>query len=314
MRIRRLPILAVPAAVLLPVAVGLAFLVSCGGSTDSAVSSVRGPARPGTDHLVFGAPIYSDGDDGSSARPLVNYLSRALGIRVDLQMAEPYLELPRLLRAGAVDIAQLPPLTYVRLREEVPEVKAIATAVTSGNPTYLGHLYVKEGSPFRSLNDLRNARVGYVAPESASGYVFARDLLRRKGYNPDVFFSSVAFYGNHPRLLDAVLKGEVDVGAAEDVTNGWLGPHQQPDGLRVIAKTERIPNDCLAARPKLDDQTIGAVLQALLALRPGAPPAAPLAPSTGVNGWVAADEARYERVRSILDREKPPERLAQPSR
>jgi phosphate/phosphite/phosphonate ABC transporter binding protein len=254
--------------------------------------------------MVFGAPIYREGDDGETERHLTQYLSRALGIRVDLRMAEPYHELPRLLRTGVVDVAQLPPLAYVRLRAGAPEVRPIVTVITSGNPTYLGHLYVKDSSPFHSLSDLRNARVGYVAPESTSGYLFPRDLLRRKGYDPDAFFSATKFFGNHPRVLEAVLNGEVDVGAAEDVTNDWLGPHQRPDGLRVIAKTERIPNDCVAARPKLDDQTIVAVLQALVALRPGAPASDQIIQSTGVNGWVAADEARYERVRDVLSREK----------
>jgi phosphonate transport system substrate-binding protein len=291
------------------VGAAVVLLAGCGEVPDT-VSRPQAVAHAAVDHLVFGGALYKEGDDGASVRPLTTYLARRMGIRVDLRMGEPYRELPTLLREGSVDVALLPPLAYVQAREQLPQIRPLATGVVSGNPTYLGHLYVKDDSRFRTLADLRGARVGYVAPASTSGFLFPRDLLRQKGYDPDAFFGSSVFLGSHPRVLQAVLAGEIDVGAAEDVTTDWLGSHGRPAGLRVVAKTERIPEDCMAARPGLDEQTAGALVEALLELGPGVPQASAIAESMGINGWLAGDDRRYDRVREVLAHENARRRRA----
>jgi phosphate/phosphite/phosphonate ABC transporter binding protein len=256
--------------------------------------------RVGVTRLVIGLPIYRPGDDGAAAQPLSVYLTQTLGVPVEVRMAEPYEELPKLLRQGQVDIAQIAPLAYVRVKTEEPRIKGLATAVISGNPTYLGHFYVRKESDYRSLADLRGTRMGYVKPQSTSGYLFARDLLRRKGFDPDTFFKSTQFIGSHPGVIAAVLAGDIDVGAAEDITSDWIGKENIPEGLRVIAKTERIPNDCIAARPGLDDGTIRRVTSALLDLHPADKRASAILDALNINGWIAGDEARYDRVRRVL--------------
>ena len=111
----------------------------CGASPHLADTAPEEPVHVGLNHIVIGMPLYREGDDGSQLRPFVDYLSRTFGVRVEIQMAEPYQTLPMLLRTGAVDVAQIPPLAYVRLHDQDPRVQAIATTVISGNPTYLGH-------------------------------------------------------------------------------------------------------------------------------------------------------------------------------
>lgn len=281
----------------------LLVLVACGPSAHTREMAAEEPAHISLSHLTIGMPKYRDNEDAASLKAFADYLSRTFGVRVEIRMEEPYQTLPVLLRTGAVDIAELPPLAYARLHDQDPRVLPIATSVISGNPTYLGHLYVKADSRFHLLSDLQGARIGYVNPDSTSGYLFPRDVLRRKGFDPDTFFSSSRFFGSHPKVLDAIASGEIDVGAAEDVTSEWLGPIQRPEGLRVIMKTDRIPNDCMAARPGLDQQTRQAILRALEDLHPPVPDAPAILSAIGVNGWIAGDEARYDRVRLVLQDE-----------
>lgn len=281
----------------------LAALAACGTSTQQPPSAPTAELRAGVSQLVIGMPNYRDDVDEASLKPFAAYLTAALGVPVKIRRAEPYQALPALLRSGAIDVAEIPPLAYVHLREQAPGIQLVATVVISGNPTYLGHFYVRSDSRYHSLSDLRGARIGYVNRDSSSGYLFPRDMLRQKGYDPDTFFSSEKFFGKHSQVLDAVTSGEVDVGAAEDVTSEWLGPTFRPEGLRVIAKTERIPNDCIAARAGLDLDTQQALLHALQNLHAPVRDAAEIMSAIGVNGWIAADESRYDRVRLVLAHE-----------
>lgn len=256
----------------------------------------------GVQRLRFGLSPYYGEDVALEAKPLAARLSTVLGVSVELVVAEAYAELPELVGRGAVDVARLAPLAYVHLAEKHPIVP-IAMPVVGGSPTYLGHLYARSESRILSLDDLKGRRVGWVSPESCSGYLFVRDLVRARGHDPDRWFGEERFYGKHPAVLDAVRRGEVDAGAAIDATSDWTGPLARPEGLRVIAKTARIPNDCVVARPGLDHGTYARVRQELLRLRPGAPGADPVLVAMRVNGWVEPSETRYDRVREVLRRE-----------
>jgi phosphonate transport system substrate-binding protein len=255
--------------------------------------------------LTYGVSTFTNEDVASAAESLRLYLQQKLAIPVRLRVAEPYRELPALLEAGAVDVAQIAPLAYVRLRD-ARRVRGLATMIVGGNPTYLGHLYVREDAPLRRLEDLRGRRVAYVSHESTSGYLFPRALFESRGIDPDRFFGEVRFYGSHSAVAEAVLSGAADAGAAFDFASDWASMQlatERPAGLRVLAKTARIPNDCAAARSGLDEGTAGAIQAALLAARPGAGMAGPTLSGLRVNGWVQLDERRYDRVRDVLARE-----------
>jgi phosphate/phosphite/phosphonate ABC transporter binding protein len=278
--------------------------LGCSSSSSLAAregGAVHAASRPR--RIIIGLPDYGGLDAVRAWLPLVAYLQAKLGISIAVRAAEPYTKLPALLRSGAVDVAQIPPLAYVTLHEEDPGITPLATPIVGSTPTYLGHVYVLATSPYQVLEDLRGKRMAYVDAHSSSSYLFPRDLLRRHGLDPDTFFGSVRFYESHAQVLAAIASGEVDAGAAVDGTSGWSGVATRPKGLRVIAKTERIPNDCLAARAGLDAATATALQEALVSLRIGDPKAEALLAPWHVNGWVRADGARYESIRAVLARD-----------
>lgn len=273
------------------------------GDDDPVSEAAEAPV--GVTRLVFGVSSFTGEEIEAIAEPLRRYLQSSLGVPVALRVAEPYRELPALLDAGQVDVAQIAPLAYVRLRD-AGRARAIATPIIGGSPTYLGHLYVRVESPYESLRELEGVRIGYVSADSTSGYLFPRALFDQHGIAPDTFFRETRFYRSHPAVVEAVLAGEIDVGAAFDMTSDWAGlqdARERPAGLRVLAKTARVPNDCFAARTGLDAGTVGALRRALLALRPGHARATEVLAGLRVNGWVPADERRYDRIRDVLARE-----------
>lgn len=253
--------------------------------------------------LVLGVSAYYGANPEEALQPLVRYLSDELGIPVSVRVAETYTELPALLERGEVDIAQLAPLAYVQLRRRLAGLQAIATPIVGGTPSYVGHIYVRSDSSVKTLDDLRGRSIAFVSRDSSSGYLYPRELLRRRGENPNAFFSEEVFVDNHPEAQDAVLGGRTVAGAAFDATSDWTGQEERPEGLRVIAKTERIPNDCLAARPGYDLGTVEAFRRALVALKPGVAQAESILGVLKVNGWVPTDATRYDRIEELIEKE-----------
>lgn len=253
--------------------------------------------------LIIGVSAYYGANPTEALEPLVHYLSRELGIPVTLRVAETYVELPALLERGEIDIAQLAPLAYVQLRRRQPGLQPIATPIVGGTPSYVGHIYVRSESPVKTLDDLRGQSIAFVSRDSSSGYLYPRELLRRRGENPNAFFSEELFVESHPDAQEAVLTGKAVAGAAFDATSDWTGQEERPEGLRVIAKTERIPNDCIAARPGYDRGTVEAFRRALVALKPGVEEAESILGALKVNGWVPADATRYDRIEELFEKE-----------
>jgi len=276
---------------------------ACAGERPGEVAVDEAPAPIRASRLAIGLPNYYGASGQRAGRELARHLAAVLGIPVEVRWGEPYRELPQMFRGGSVQVAQLAPLPHVRLEATMPGLESIATPIISGSPTYLGHLYVRADSDLHTLSDLEGRRVAYVSKDSTSGYLFARDLLRRKGLDPDHFFGSATFYRSHARVLSALVSREVDVGAAYDATSDWMGPVERPAGLRVVAKTERIPNDCWVAARGLDPSLKAALRRALLTLGPSTRVGQVVLEGLHVNGWVAVDEARYERLRAAVERE-----------
>lgn len=272
----------------------------------------EGGYAEGTPHvqareLVLGVSREFVDDDPRRVSPLREYLQERLGIPVRIRIADGNDDLPWLVAVGAIDAAQLPPLAYVRLRDRKAEVVPLLTPMVSATPTSLGHVYVRDDSPIQTLEELEGRTVAYVHGESSAGYLFPRALLRSRGFDPETFFSNAEMRGSRAAVIDAVLSGEVDAGAASDLSTEDVAGRSRightATALRVVAKTARVPNDCLVVHSDYDAGARAALEKALLELRPGAPAAQRVLTPLGVNGWVRAEDRRYDVVRAIAQEE-----------
>ncbi len=197
-------------------------------------------------------------------RPLLDALEARLGTQIALSVAgEDYEALVDRLVDGEVDLAILHPFMLVRARRRAPGVEIVASFLTRGGTTYRGYVVVRDADPARRIDDLRGRRFAYVDAASTSGYLVPRAILARAGHDPDAFFGETVFAGKHRSAAELVLAGEVD-GAA--VVDEVVRDVDDLAGLRVIAKSDPIPNSAVAARPGLPPAEVAAVRAALLAI------------------------------------------------
>ncbi len=97
--------------------------------------------------------------------------------------------------------------------EKKSKVTPIATPKVNGKTTYSGYIIVRKDSGIETLPDLKNKHFGYVDVNSASGYLYARHLMKLNQIDPDKIFSRTSFMRNHDNVIKGVLLGELDAGA-----------------------------------------------------------------------------------------------------
>lgn len=167
-----------------------------------------------------------------------------------------YQALVEAISEGEVDFAWMPPISFVHAAER--GVGIVALAQRYGRPTYESAIIVRADSPLLSLADLKGRSIAYVDRDSASGYLFAADLIGRELGRPGEIVAEQHFQGSHKAVCDAVARKWVDAGVTYVVRDmnerivhgGWLDLGASMP-LRVLATTAPIPCDAIAHRPGL---------------------------------------------------------------
>ncbi|HKX08435.1 MAG TPA: phosphonate ABC transporter substrate-binding protein [Stellaceae bacterium] len=180
----------------------------------------------------------------------INYLSKQLGTKVTLRIANDYAAVVEGQKAGNVHIAYYGPASYSRAIIVGAKIEPFAIDVNSdGTKGYYSVFYVKAGSPYQKIEDLKGKNLGLVDPNSTSGNNMPRFALHQIGIDVDTYFAHAVYTGSHENALTALQQGTVDVAAnwwnADDDSNltrmvnkGML----KKEDFRIIFKSPLIIN------------------------------------------------------------------------
>ena len=205
--------------------------------------------------LVF-AYVPSENAAGVSERlaPFMEYLSKEIGTKVTLRVAQDYAAVIEGQRAGQIHIGYYGPSSFARALMTGADISAFAIEVSKGGVKgYYSVFYVKKDSPYQKLEDLKGKNLGLVDPNSTSGNNVPRFALNSMKIDPETFFGKVVYTGSHENAVIALQQGTVDVAAnwwnSEDdsnltrmVTKGMA----KKDDFRVLYKSEQIVNSPVA--------------------------------------------------------------------
>lgn len=215
--------------------------------------------------LQFGiTPIFSQTTKNTLFEPLMTYLSGVLGQKVGLFVAKDYDDLRIQMWSQAVDIGYLPPFEYVEAAR-AGKVRIVAQVQIHGTANYRGIIIARQDSGLKTLADLRGKRFAYVDRKSASGYVYPRSMLVDQGADPDHYFLSTLFLGDHAAVVNAVLNGAADAGAVYDgEIDRAKGQGVAVGDLVIIGHTSPIPREAIAVRTGLDPALVQQIQAALV--------------------------------------------------
>jgi phosphonate transport system substrate-binding protein len=228
------------------------------------------------------AVIPAENGSGVTERygPFVNYLSKELGIKVTLRVANDYAAVIEGQRAGNIHIGYYGPASFARARLTGVKTDAFVIDVNAdGSKGYYSVFYVLAKSPYQKVEELKGKNLGLVDPNSTSGNNMPRFKLNTMGIDPDAYFSKVIFTGSHENAVLALAQGTVDVAAnwwnADDDSNltrmlnkGMVksadGTVMKKEDFRIIVKSDLIINSPSAYLSDLPDDMKAAIKKAFL--------------------------------------------------
>ncbi|WP_315768802.1 MULTISPECIES: phosphonate ABC transporter substrate-binding protein [unclassified Bradyrhizobium] len=211
--------------------------------------------------------------------PFVNYLSKELGVKVTLRIANDYAAVIEGQRAGNIHIASYGSASFARARLTGVKTDAFANDINSdGSTGYYSVFFVKASSPYRKVEDLKGKNFGLVDPNSTSGNNVPRFELNKMGVtDAETYFGKVVFTGSHENAVLALSQGTVDIAAnqwtsdndstlAQMLTKGMLknadGSPMKKDDFRIIHKSAPIINGPYAYNTDLPDDLKSAIAKA----------------------------------------------------
>jgi phosphonate transport system substrate-binding protein len=183
-------------------------------------------------------------------RPLIERLSKATGIAVEIVPSSSYESVVDAIVSGGVDIAWLGPASYMLAYQRDPRIEPFASlTISHGYFTPAGHHYqalLLAGSKIPDIEALRGKRVVLTDPASTSGNIVPNaEFSAVVGQPLAQFFGAVAYSGSHDKSLDALLAGKADavfvssVRADEYLNRGLIGR----DTFKVLWRSEPIYYD-----------------------------------------------------------------------
>src|SRR5689334_1465233 len=142
-------------------------------------------------------------------RPVLDIVCPAAGVRCEWVPIPTYEGVVQALARGDIHMAYLGGATFAQARQMAGVVPIVIRDVDT---RFSSTVVVRKDSSARKLQDLRGGRFLFGNRASTSGHVMARYYLTRQAVNPETFFRSVDYSGNHDATLSGVASGVADAG------------------------------------------------------------------------------------------------------
>jgi phosphonate transport system substrate-binding protein len=173
-------------------------------------------------------------------------------------------------------------LLAVQKYQVVPALAVMRKYATAGNdpdmgivgiqvPFYKGEFIANVKANIKTFADLKGKKFCFVDPNSTSGYIIPRIILKANGIDPDKDIT-VTNAGSHPNVAVAVYNGDCDAGVSyidilTDAASNLKAKYPDiQDKVKIFAVTERIPSDGVQFVKTLDPKIQQAISDGLVAM------------------------------------------------
>lgn len=267
-------------------ALALAGLVlAASGSNAAAQPKIRfavGPFQP------------TAGDTRRAYEPFFKHLAQKLGRDYELFVTTDWAGIAVALANNQADVAWMGPWGYVLAHNEA-NAQAIATVKYNGKPFYHAIIVSRPTTKIEKWpQDAKGLRISFADAGSTSGWLVPNYYFRTQNIDPRTFFK-YRDGASHAAQILSVINEQTDLATDFDrnldtfIDRGAV----KADQIKVVWKSDPLPNDPLVVRKGLDAETVTKLREAVLAITEQQ--ALELMPKN-YTGWVAATHADYKLI------------------
>ncbi|GIX47863.1 MAG: putative selenate ABC transporter substrate-binding protein [Candidatus Tectimicrobiota bacterium] len=165
-------------------------------------------------------------------QPLVRYLEKELGMRVEFTPVIDYAASVEALAAGKVDMVWYGGFTHVQARHRTGG-KAFAVVMRAADLNFHSKFIAHVDAGIERLEDLKGKTFAFGSVGSTSGHLMPRYFLLQAGIVPERDFRRFSFSGAHDATAKWVESGKVDAGALNEAVWDKLVREGKVDTTKV---------------------------------------------------------------------------------
>jgi phosphonate transport system substrate-binding protein len=187
-------------------------------------------------------------------KPLAEYLSKELGIPVEIKSLSRYRNIIDNFKELGLDAAFFGSFTGAMAIKKLGVEPLVRPEYVGGASTYYGMVFVKKGSGIKTAQDMHRKRMVFVDRATTAGYLLPLYYLKSLGIKDyRVWFKEYYFSGTHEGAINDVLNGVADVGAAKStVFYSMVATNLRvSEELEVLATSPHVPANGLSVRNDL---------------------------------------------------------------
>ena len=175
------------------------------------IIAVCGAAKAQQVFRVSAIPDESPTELARKAAPLMKYLEKQLGVKVEYTPVTDYAASVEALVNKKIDMAWFGGFTFVQAN--VRSGGKMLPIVQREEDEKFRSVFVTTDPSIKSIADLKGKDVSFGSQSSTSGHLMPRSFILQAGLNPDKDFRRIAYSGAHDATVAAVASGKVQAGA-----------------------------------------------------------------------------------------------------
>jgi phosphonate transport system substrate-binding protein len=239
----------------------------------------------------------------ASGDQLAQMITDKTDLIVEANVGTDFAAVREAMGAGKAHIGWLNTFNYVLANEKFGVDVGLVTE-RFGSTTYTGQFNVRADSGITTLDDIKGKVMCWVDPNSTSGYIIPRIMLKANGIDPDADFSQTIESGSHNNSITAVYDGTCDVGVSYADARSSIEDDfpDVKDVVVVLATTTDIPNDSVSFAKDFDAEMRTQIVDALLEISASEEGVEALNGLYSIDALVAAEDTFYDGFRADLSK------------
>jgi phosphonate transport system substrate-binding protein len=246
-------------------------------------------------------PQYSHTESFQRHHRLVEYLSEQTGLSIRQVFPDTFDDHINMFAQGKIDISYSNPFVYVKLANRYGALAMTRIIEQDGRAEFRGQIIARrDNREVMTIEDCRNKSWVAVDPSSAGGYLFPLGHFFDHGLSLEDFKEVVFAGGRQENVILGVYAGLHDIGSIREGSLRVVEDKIDIDQIKVIDHTRWYPGWVYAHSPRLPEEVVRQIREAMLALDyHNNPRHTDILDAARFIGFVPSDDQDFDPIREL---------------